>query len=36
MRSAIPQVNLEDDEKLDIELLKRLAKVIEVLEDIED
>jgi hypothetical protein len=36
MRSAIPQMNLEDDEKFDTELLKRLAKIVEVLQNIED
>jgi hypothetical protein len=36
MRSAILPVNLEDDEKFDAELLKRLVKIIEVLQDIED
>jgi hypothetical protein len=36
MRSAITQVNLEDNEKFDIELLKRLVKIVEVLQDIED
>jgi hypothetical protein len=36
MRSAIPQEDLEDDEKFDAELLKRLAKIVEVLQDIED
>ncbi len=36
MRSAITQMNLEDDEKFDTELLKRLAKIVEVLQNIED
>ena len=29
-------VNIEDDEKFDADLLKRLAKIVEVLQDIED
>jgi hypothetical protein len=36
MRTANPPVNLEDDEKFDSDLLKRLAKIVEVLQDIED
>ena len=36
MRSADPPVNLEDEEKFDSDLLKRLAKIVEVLQNIED
>ncbi len=36
MRGASTHLNLEDDEKFDLELLKRLAKIVEVLQDIED
>jgi hypothetical protein len=36
MRDAISQVNIEDDVKFDIELRKRLVKILEVLQDIED
>jgi len=36
MRSANQPVNIEDDEKFDLELLKRIAKIVEVLQDIED
>ncbi len=36
MRSPNPQVNLEDDEKFDVDLLRRLAKIVEILQDIED
>jgi len=36
MRSANPRTNLEDEEKFDSDLLRRLAKIVEVLQDIED
>jgi outer membrane translocation and assembly module TamA len=36
MRSAIPPVNVEDDQKFDADLLKRLAKIVEALQNIED
>lgn len=36
MRTSDPPVNLEDDVKFDADLLKRLAKIVEVLQDIED
>lgn len=36
MRNANPRANLEDDEKFDSDLLRRLAKIVEVLQDIED
>jgi hypothetical protein len=36
MRSANPPVNIEDDEKYDSDLLRRLVKIVEVLQDIED
>jgi hypothetical protein len=36
MRRADPPVNLEDGEKFDSDLLKRLAKIVEVLQNIED
>ncbi len=36
MRGTNTQLNLEDDEKFDLELLKRLVKIVEVLQDIED
>ena len=36
MKRADPQVNLEDDEKFDSDLLRRLAKIVEVLQNIED
>jgi len=36
MRSANPLVNLEDDQKFDSDVLKRLAKVVEMLQNLED
>lgn len=36
MRSASQPANLEDDEKFDSDLLKRIAKILEALQDIED
>lgn len=36
MRSANSRANLEADEKFDSDLLRRLAKIVEVLQDIED
>ncbi len=36
MRNAKSHMNLEDDEKFDLELLKRLGKIVEVLQNIED
>jgi hypothetical protein len=36
MRSPSPRANLEDDEKFDSDLLRRLAKIVEVLQNIED
>jgi hypothetical protein len=36
MRNANPPINIEDDEKFDPDLLKRLVKIVAVLQDIED
>ena len=36
MKSVERPLNLEDEDKLDSGLLKRLAKIVEILQDIED
>jgi hypothetical protein len=36
MSGTIPLANLEEDQKFDSDLLKRLAKVVEMLQDLED
>jgi hypothetical protein len=36
MRSTIPLANIEDDQKFDSDLLKRLARVVEMLQNLED
>jgi hypothetical protein len=36
MRSVNHPPNIEDDEKFDSDLLKRLAKIVEILQDLED
>ncbi len=36
MKSANLLKNVDDDQKLDLDLLKQLAKVMEILQDIED
>jgi hypothetical protein len=36
MRKPNPLTNIEDDQKVDSDLVKRLAKAFEVLEDLEE
>jgi hypothetical protein len=36
MKPATPLIDIEEDEKFDSILLKRLAKIVEVLHDLED
>jgi len=36
MSSTIALANLEEDQKVDSDLLKRLAKVVEMLQNLED
>ena len=36
MKPAIPLADIEEDQKFDSALLKRLAKIVEVLHDLED
>jgi hypothetical protein len=36
MKPAIPLADIEEDEKFDSDLLKRLAKIVQVLHNLED
>jgi len=36
MRNAVPLANIEEDQKFDQALVKRLARIVEVLQNIED
>jgi hypothetical protein len=36
MRKPNPLTNIEDDQKVDVDLVKRLAKAFDVLQDLEE
>jgi hypothetical protein len=36
MRDVNQPINIEDDQRFDSDLLKRLAKIVEILQNIED